>query len=645
MPVSTVIGLRFSAPLRVETLTPQTVFLSGPSGLEPTTVVPAEGGRLVFVVPDGPLAEGTSYTISLNGPTDAAGRALPFTTLTFTTAADATGSPAGGAAPALPPAPGSPSSAPRAPQSDREAALDDEVWVPTSGPDGWRTNRPPSPWESLPLLEAGPGITALAGRILTLAGTPLPHVTLEIAGRKARTDHTGRFVVRHVPAGSQVLLIDGGTASRPGRTFGVFKVAVVVYAGRTIGLPYTIWMPRIDTEHAVTIASPTTDETPITTPHIPGLEVRLPADATITDHTHQLVTKVSITPIPLDRPPFPLPLVEPPAYFTVQPGGGYVYGPNGGASITYPNTLAWHPGDPVHFWAYAPSPLGWHIYGDGRVTPDGTRIIPDPGVAVYQFTGAMAFFGPPPPEPPGPPPGTPPEGACCEPVDLATGLFVMHKTDLALGGLVPLTLTRTYRSQDAISRPFGRGATHPYAMFLRAVTSACQEGNLVLPDGGRIHLVRTSPGTACGPEAVFEHTETPTRFYKARVDYDAGRWRMTLTDGTVYHFNFNEGWLEGIRDRFGNGIRITTQYLNWTLIEASNGRWIRLTYDGSGRITQAQDNLGRTVTYTYDTDGRVATVTDAAGGVTEYTYDAFHRLLTIKDPRNIVYLTNEYDAA
>jgi RHS repeat-associated protein len=367
--------------------------------------------------------------------------------------------------------------------------------------------------------------------------------------------------------------------------------------------------------------------------------------ATITDHTHQPVTQVSITPIPLDRPPFPLPLVEPPAYFTIQPGGGYVYGPNGGARVIYPNTLGWRAGDPVHFWSYALSPLGWHVYGDGRVTPDGTRIVPDPGVAVYQFTGAMAYFGPPPPEPPGPPPGTPPEGACCEPVDLATGLFVMHKTDLAVGGLVPLTLTRTYRSQDAITRTFGRGATHPYAMFLRAVTSACQEGNLVLPDGGRIHLVRTSPGTACGPEAVFEHTETPTRFYKARVDYDAGRWRMTLTDGTVYHFNFNDGWLEGIRDRFGNGIRITTQYLNWTLIEASNGRWIRLAYDGSGRITQAQDNLGRTVVYTYDTDGRLATVTDPAGGVTEYTYDAFHRLLTIKDPRNIVYLTNEYDAA
>jgi YD repeat-containing protein len=37
-------------------------------------------------------------------------------------------------------------------------------------------------------------------------------------------------------------------------------------------------------------------------------------------------------------------------------------------------------------------------------------------------------------------------------------------------------------------------------------------------------------------------------------------------------------------------------------------------------------------------------VTDANSGVTEYTYDASSRMLTIKDARQIVFLTNEYDA-
>jgi YD repeat-containing protein len=79
-------------------------------------------------------------------------------------------------------------------------------------------------------------------------------------------------------------------------------------------------------------------------------------------------------------------------------------------------------------------------------------------------------------------------------------------------------------------------------------------------------------------------------------------------------------------------------------IASPHGRWIKLTYDSLNRITRAEDNIGRVVQYTYDTIGRLWKVTDVAGGVTEYSYDPQHRMLTIKDPRNIVYLTNEYDA-
>lgn len=47
---------------------------------------------------------------------------------------------------------------------------------------------------------------------------------------------------------------------------------------------------------------------------------------------------------------------------------------------------------------------------------------------------------------------------------------------------------------DATSRPFGIGATHPYAMFLWSAQQY-SEVDLVLPDGGRVHYVRTSLGT------------------------------------------------------------------------------------------------------------------------------------------------------
>src|SRR5207244_2072592 len=57
------------------------------------------------------------------------------------------------------------------------------------------------------------------------------------------------------------------------------------------------------------------------------------------------------------------------------------------------------------------------------------------------------------------------------------------------------------------------------------------------------------------------------------------------------------------------------------------------------------DNIGRSVGYTYDGSGRLYQVTDAKGGVTTFTYNAQNQMLTIQDTRQIVYLTNEYDAA
>jgi hypothetical protein len=44
-----------------------------------------------------------------------------------------------------------------------------------------------------------------------------------------------------------------------------------------------------------------------------------------------------------------------------------------------------------------------------------------------------------------------------DPVDLSTGQFVMDKTDLVVRDVIPVTLTRTYRTGDNGSRPFGIG--------------------------------------------------------------------------------------------------------------------------------------------------------------------------------------------
>jgi RHS repeat-associated protein len=614
--VDAVVGVRFSQPLQIHTLNSRTVSVNGPQGAIPTAVVPAEDGRLVFLTPVRRLEPATTYHVTVVGAVQRGGAPLAPTGITFTTASNERRDP---------------------------PAAEDDVWTPEPGK--WRTDRPGSPWQQLPPLQAPPGVTALSGQVLLQHGAPLADVTLTIDGHETRTDRTGRFLLPlpGVGSGHEELVIDGTTANKPGKTYGLFEVGYPVTAGRTVVLPFTIWMPRIDTAHSVTIASPTTAETVITTPRIPGLELRLAPNTVIRDPEGQVVRQVSITPIPVDRPPFPLPnQTEVPIYFTVQPGGAYVhvYGKSSvkGARLVYPNYTSQKPGTVMDFWHYDPEEKGWHVYGKGAVNASGRQVVPDPGVAIYEFTGAMISTA-------GSPPDDPGTGPFGDPVNASTGVFVYRKADLHLPDLLPIALTRTYRTADPVSRAFGIGAKHPYDIHLWRPNFTYETADLILPDGTRIHYVCENPNDTLG-ELRFEHTASPTAFYESKFRWNGTGWDLTLKDGTVYVFGDNAP-LQAIRDRFGNTLTVqhsSGQGGTITRLVSPNNRWVAFTYDTSFRITQATDNIGRTVGYQYDGSGRLWKVTDAVGGVTEFSYDTSHRMLTIKDPRGITYLTNQYDS-
>lgn len=301
----------------------------------------------------------------------------------------------------------------------------------------------------------------------------------------------------------------------------------------------------------------------------------------------------------------------------------------------------------MQFFNYDPDDKGWYPYGMGTVTR--TQVLPDAKTRIYALTGASFNDGSAPPARGGTPDGP----TRADPVDPSTGAFLMTKTDLSLSDVMPLTLTRTYNSQDSEPRAFGIGMTHSYAVFEHSANFPA-EADLILPDGERIHYERTSNPSNPWWATVFEHTATPTGFYKSRLTFwggvlGNGGWKVTRTDGTVYVFG-HMAPLEAIRDRYGNETRLTWSDINdygsgtgnLVRVTSPNGRWIAFTYDVSDRITQATDNIGRTVTYVYDGSGRLSTVTDPEANVTTYTYDTSNRLVTIRDGRNIVYLTNEY---
>ncbi len=552
-----------------------------------------------------------------------------------------------------------------------------------------------SPLQKLPPLNAGPGVTALSGQVLFMNGTAAANVTMKLGGQSTLTDATGRFLLSGVSAGAQTLVIDGRSANRSGKTFGYFEALVSVDAGKTTVLPYTSWMPLIDTAHSVKFDSPTASEVVITTPYIPGLEVHIPKGTVLRDRAGHIINELSITPVPVDRPPFPLPTRYVPVYFTLQPGGAHVEGVDAasalGARVIYPNYHHGAPGSTLDFWNYDPTVKGWYVYGQGKINGSGQQIVPDPGVAIYELTGAMVSL------PSNAPPNGPPVGGCgdspgaatvpapagpdqncsqqpqpghpanpsspshsggqpgCvsqggDPVDCATGLFVLSRNDLAVAGTIPLVLTRVYRQGDSTSRAFGIGGNDRYDIFTVGDTWPWTYQDLILPDGGRIHFVRTSSGTSW-TDAVYKHTATPSAYYGAVISWVNNGWQLKMRDGRTMFFAECAGCtssrmaaLREFDDRLGNKLMLTRDsYGNLTQISNPDGRFISLTYDGANRVTQAQDSIGRTVTYQYDSSGRLAQVTDPDGGVEHYTYDSANNMLTVTRPGGQVMVTNQYD--
>jgi RHS repeat-associated protein len=529
---------------------------------------------------------------------------------------------------------------------------------------------PPGP----PPLTAPQGVTAVSGRVVTLDGTPLANVAIRDDRKSARTDEAGRFLLTGIDGGGSVLSIDGRHAG-PNATadYGYYEIHVDATAGKTTVLPFTSWLPLIAHEDEVPVSSPTTSEVVLRTPKIPDLEIHIPPGTMITDVDGKPAKAISITPVPLDRTPFPLPAnVYVPLWFTVQPGGAVLSGSGGnwpgGAQVYYPNFRNDLPGAKGTFWRYDPDTFGWKVYGTGRISADRQHMVPDPGTRIYEFSGFMfdgdpdgapPDGGPTPPQagsPPGGPPGgnpgsggppgvggppeSPPDG---EPVDLATGLYVQSQTDLALNDMIPLKLTRTYRPNDFNQRSFGVGMTNIYEMYLWSANQY-QQVDFVTPDGGRVHYVRTSSGTGW-TDAVFTST-VPGPFFNSQVSWNGNGWNLQLTDGTLYVFG-SEAPLQYIQDRFGNRVTLTRGggiTGNILQVTSTNGRSISFTYDSSNRITQAQDNIGRTVSYAYDSDGQLQTVTDPNGGVTTYSWDSNHRVSSITDANSHLIVSNAYDS-
>ena len=685
------LAVRFTKAVQIAEIGASTITLVGPTGAVSGKVIGAEDGQLAFFTPDVDLAPGTTYTLFVHTISDDAKIPLPFTAIRFSTQA---------IAPASSSSPGKSATRDRgrnessstgvsqdgtartarsatalgfaaqaaadarknadAARNNEDATTDDEPedWTPVerNRHGDWRvlglTGDPR--WVVNPSLasrkntSAADGVTAIAGTVLRYQGRPLAGVPVSMGSRSTVTDGNGHFVLTGVPAGQATLKVDGSAVSTRGRHYTKHFIQVELAPGKTTALPAPVFLPRVDPATEVDISSPADRELVLTHPAIPGLEVRVPKGVVLREFDGKIVRRLSITPVPVDRPPYPTPVAFS-VYFTLQPGGAYVDGdPRKSVRVIYPNYQGLPAGTRVNFWNYDPA-NGWRVYGQGTVTRDAKQVMPDQGVGFRQimsFGYGLGTVTNPPAD--GPTPGSCSQGG--DPVDCSTGLFMHSAVDLSVSDVLPVEVSRIYRQKDTTSRAFGIGANLSYAMSLYTSSASFLPPyvELVMADGGRIRFPAQSGSSI--DDALWKNSDSPTAFQGAVLSQDTTthQFKITLANKTTLFFApHSPNALVGIADRNNNRISITLAggtSGNISQVTSPNGRYIKFTYDGQGRITQAVDNDGRMVQYGYDASGRLETVTDPDNKIERYSYDSSHRMLTVTDRRNNLMVTNHYDA-
>jgi RHS repeat-associated protein len=504
--------------------------------------------------------------------------------------------------------------------------------------------------------------TALGGRLLLVDDTPIVGAQLTLAGTTLGTDAGGHFLFVDPPPGRHMLGLDVN-AARAGLP--IYAVDVEIVGGSATELPVLRITPPPPPEQFVRIDNAARDQI-ITDDRFPAFALTLPAGVTIVGWDGALKQQVAVEKLSPDGLPVPAPAFPTRSFYQVffgTPMGGL---PSRPLPITLPNDQDLEPGEAAEIWYYDAAPIpgvaaGWRLAGDATVSADGTRVVSNAGVGLARFCGVCGVAcikrkvaGQPNVDLKGVRAG--------DPVDLATGLLIIEKTDLALSSRVPAFVHRVYNAVD----PFGRVAgfelpTGPGWTLSTDVALIDDGGDarlLIMPGNARVPFARTGEGT-------FANDTTPDLAGAVLQTEPAGQHRLVFKDGAAWRFR--SGWrargrlglLTGLglmveqRDRHGNALTIDRDDFGAVAsVTEPSGRTLTFRtalLDAadpmSARLVSVLDPLGRTVHYGYDVARRLSAVTDAAGGVVRYTYDAAGRISTVTDPRDITYLTNEYDAA
>jgi YD repeat-containing protein len=229
--------------------------------------------------------------------------------------------------------------------------------------------------------------------------------------------------------------------------------------------------------------------------------------------------------------------------------------------------------------------------------------------------------------------------------ELATGVYIREDDDLVVNTSNPLVLRRTYNSLDGHSRQFGFDATHSGEWWIYGDGDPrIPWGDLILPNGSRIHFTRISAGET-QEGAVLRHDGGPSDFNGALLSWNGSKWEMRFRDGSLAIFRDCQHKHETCslverRDPEDHRIVYVRDASGTLLAMESENQRIAFEYDDHKRIVRAY-TAGREVAYTYDEGGRLIRATGPYDITRTYEYDEHNKLVGIREPARI--LRNWFD--
>ncbi len=154
-----------------------------------------------------------------------------------------------------------------------------------------------------------------------------------------------------------------------------------------------------------------------------------------------------------------------------------------------------------------------------------------------------------------------------------------------------------------------------------------------------------------GTKIVFNYNTSKTEAVSSSSDdkvyinrHPTYKYEVVRKDQSAYYYDDN-GIVKAYTDRYGNSI--TFQFNNKNQMIKITGafanRYLTLSYNSQGLISQVSDPLGRITTYDYDANKRLITYQDMNGQQTHYTYDNNHKINKILDAKGHQIVRNDYD--